>query len=219
MRIRYWWRCRQVRRSCWLASSRGLDPCHSLRTTKLPGQPREAWTSDWIWRRSRRVRLANLGDLLCQGWHGKSTPGFWARDETGGAEEDLGHGSDGALPWSRSISPAGGGGGSDAGERAVGLAARLFKQRVELGAANGCGALLEVARSLAARMVSSLLVVESLADRLFSFAATSARDDFVLMDEPPSGTPPEPVPASDMRERGDRRGLRGDGMVAVEARL
>ena len=54
----------------------------------------------------------------------------------------------------------------------------------------------------------------SRADRLFSFIATSLLIAFVVMEEPPSGTPPEPVPASDDLERGDRRGLRGDGMFA-----
>lgn len=78
---------------------------------------------------------------------------------------------------------------------------------------------LEVARSLAAFIVSSLPAVDEIrADLLFSLAASLAAA-FVVMDEPPSGTPPEPVPASEVLERGERRGLSGDGMSAGCARL
>lgn len=73
---------------------------------------------------------------------------------------------------------------------------------------------LEVARSLAAFIVSSFPAVEEMrADRLFSFEATSLADAFVVIEEPPRGTPPEPVPASDILERGERLGLRGEGMM------
>ena len=78
---------------------------------------------------------------------------------------------------------------------------------------------LEVARSLATFMVSSFVAVEDgLADLLFSLAA-SWPDALVVMEEPPRGTPPEPVPASDILERGDRRGLRGEGIVCSRSRL
>jgi len=79
----------------------------------------------------------------------------------------------------------------------------------------------EVARSLASFIVSSLAADEDiLAVRLFSLAAMSEReDDLVVMEEPPRGTPPEPVPASDILDRGERRGLRGDGIFADQARF
>lgn len=72
---------------------------------------------------------------------------------------------------------------------------------------------LEVTRSFAAFIVSSLAAIEDWrADLLFSLVA-SATDGFVVMDEPPRGTPPDPVPASDILDRGDRRGLSGDGIL------
>lgn len=72
----------------------------------------------------------------------------------------------------------------------------------------------EVARSLAAFIVSSLPdVEETRAERPFSLAATSLADPLIVIEEPPRGTPPEPVPARDILERGERRGLRGDGIM------